>query len=59
MPTDVHGGVAGAQQAPPVVFPCSTGTQDMKGTYRRDAEGLVIRDCSDRASGNGFRLKEG
>jgi len=27
--------------------------------YRKDGEGLFIRECSDRMSGNGFKLKEG
>lgn len=48
MPTDVHGSTAGAHQAPPVVFPCRTGTQRLKGTYRKDGEELVIRGNSDR-----------
>jgi len=33
--------------------------QYLRGTYRKDGEGLVIRECSDRTRGNGFRLKEG
>lgn len=48
MPTGVHGSMAGAHQAPPVVFPCSTGTQCLTGTYRKDGEGLVIRGNNDR-----------
>lgn len=59
MLTDVHGSMAGAHQAPPVMFPCSTGTQYIKGTSRKDAEGLVIRNCSDRTSSNSFKLKKG
>ncbi|PKU46221.1 hypothetical protein llap_3445 [Limosa lapponica baueri] len=30
----------------------------LKGVYRRDGEGLFIRECSDRMRGNGFKLKE-
>ncbi|KAM6383098.1 uncharacterized protein FN964_004243 isoform 1-T2 [Alca torda] len=30
-----------------------------KGAYRRDGEGLFIRECSDRMRGNRFKLKEG
>ena len=33
--------------------------QYLKGAYRKDREGLCIRACSDRARGNGFKLKEG
>ncbi|GAB0207772.1 hypothetical protein GRJ2_003242900 [Grus japonensis] len=33
--------------------------QCLKGTYRKDGEGLFIRECSDRTRGNGFKLKEG
>ncbi|GAB0189097.1 hypothetical protein GRJ2_001375000 [Grus japonensis] len=33
--------------------------QYLKGAYRKDGEGLFIRECSDRARGNGFKLKEG
>ena len=33
--------------------------QCLKGSYRKDGEGLFIRDCSDRTRGNGFKLKEG
>ncbi|PKU41420.1 hypothetical protein llap_8285 [Limosa lapponica baueri] len=33
--------------------------QYLKGTYRKDGEGLFIRECSDRTRGNGFKLKEG
>ncbi|PKU47389.1 rna-directed dna polymerase from mobile element jockey-like [Limosa lapponica baueri] len=32
--------------------------QYLRGTYRRDGEGLFIRECSDRMRGNGFKLKE-
>ncbi|PKU45539.1 protein themis isoform x2 [Limosa lapponica baueri] len=30
-----------------------------KGVHRRDGEGLSIRECSDRTSGNVFKLKKG
>ncbi|PKU40067.1 hypothetical protein llap_9630 [Limosa lapponica baueri] len=33
--------------------------QYLKGAYRRDGEGLFIRDCSDRIKGNSFKLKDG
>ncbi|KAK4818784.1 LOW QUALITY PROTEIN: hypothetical protein QYF61_019130 [Mycteria americana] len=33
--------------------------QYLKGAYRKDGEGLLIRDCSDRTRGNGFKLKVG
>ncbi|GAB0187640.1 hypothetical protein GRJ2_001229300 [Grus japonensis] len=33
--------------------------QYLKGAYRKDGGGLFIRECSDRARGNGFKLKEG
>ncbi|GAB0177854.1 mitochondrial enolase superfamily member 1 [Grus japonensis] len=33
--------------------------QYLKGPYRKDGEGLFIRECSDRTRGNGFQLKEG
>ncbi|GAB0207272.1 hypothetical protein GRJ2_003192800 [Grus japonensis] len=33
--------------------------QYLKGAYRKDGEGLIIRECSDRTRGNGFMLKEG
>ncbi|PKU44659.1 hypothetical protein llap_5048 [Limosa lapponica baueri] len=33
--------------------------QYVKGAYRRDGEGLFIREWSDRTRGNGFKLKEG
>ncbi|KAK4816039.1 hypothetical protein QYF61_011029 [Mycteria americana] len=31
----------------------------LKRVYRKDGEGLLIRGCSDRTKGNGFKLKEG
>ncbi|GAB0176934.1 hypothetical protein GRJ2_000158600 [Grus japonensis] len=33
--------------------------QYLKGAYRKDGEGLFIRECSDRTRGSGFKLKEG
>ncbi|GAB0208350.1 hypothetical protein GRJ2_003300700 [Grus japonensis] len=33
--------------------------QYLKGAYRKDGEGLFIRECSDRTRGDGFKLKEG
>ncbi|GAB0184436.1 hypothetical protein GRJ2_000908900 [Grus japonensis] len=33
--------------------------QHLKGAYRKDGEGLFIRECSDRTRGNGVKLKEG
>ncbi|GAB0183928.1 hypothetical protein GRJ2_000858100 [Grus japonensis] len=33
--------------------------QYLKGAYRKDGEGLFIRECSDRTRGNGFKLQEG
>ena len=33
--------------------------QYLKEAYRKDGEGLFIRECSDRMRGNGFKLKEG
>ena len=33
--------------------------QYLKGTYRKDGEGLFIRECSDRMRGNSFKPKEG
>ncbi|GAB0207662.1 hypothetical protein GRJ2_003231900 [Grus japonensis] len=33
--------------------------QYLKGVYRKDGEGLFMRECSDRTRGNGFKLKEG
>ena len=33
--------------------------QYLKGAYRKDGEGLFIRECSDRMRGNSFKLKEG
>ncbi|PKU40205.1 hypothetical protein llap_9487 [Limosa lapponica baueri] len=33
--------------------------QYLKAMYRRDGDGLFIRECNDRTSGNSFKLKEG
>ncbi|GAB0177238.1 mitochondrial enolase superfamily member 1 [Grus japonensis] len=33
--------------------------QYLKGAYRKDGEGLFMKECSDRTRGNGFKLKEG
>ncbi|GAB0207074.1 hypothetical protein GRJ2_003173000 [Grus japonensis] len=33
--------------------------QYLKGAYRKDGEGLFMRECSDKTRGNGFKLKEG
>ena len=33
--------------------------QYLKGAYRKDGEGLFIRQCNDRTRGNSFKLKEG
>ena len=33
--------------------------QHLKGAYKKDGEGLFIRECSDRMRGNSFNLKEG
>ncbi|KFV95979.1 hypothetical protein N327_12984, partial [Fulmarus glacialis] len=33
--------------------------QYLEGAYRKDREGLFIRECSDRMRGNDFKLKEG
>ncbi|GAB0205205.1 hypothetical protein GRJ2_002986100 [Grus japonensis] len=33
--------------------------QYVNGAYRKDGEGLFIRECSDRTRGSGFKLKEG
>ncbi|KGL92418.1 hypothetical protein N301_05605, partial [Charadrius vociferus] len=33
--------------------------QYLKGTYKKAGEGLFTRACTDRASGNGFKLEEG
>ncbi|GAB0204923.1 mitochondrial enolase superfamily member 1 [Grus japonensis] len=30
-----------------------------EGAYRKDGEGLFMRECSNRTRGNGFKLKEG
>ncbi|PKU49343.1 hypothetical protein llap_382 [Limosa lapponica baueri] len=32
--------------------------QYLKGAYRRDGEGLFMRECSDRTRGDGFKLEE-
>ena len=29
----------------------------LKGAYRKDGEGLFIRECRDRTRGNSFKLK--
>ncbi|PKU49334.1 hypothetical protein llap_373 [Limosa lapponica baueri] len=36
-----------------------TAFQYLKGAYKKDGEGLFIRDYSDRTRGNGCKLKEG
>jgi len=36
-----------------------TAFQYLKGAYKKAAEGLLTRACSDRMRGNGFKLKEG
>ncbi|PKU49233.1 hypothetical protein llap_418 [Limosa lapponica baueri] len=33
--------------------------QYLRGTYRRDGEGLFITECKEKTKGNGFKLKEG
>ena len=33
--------------------------QYLKGAYRKDGEGLFIRECRDRTRGYGFKLKVG
>ena len=33
--------------------------QYLKGAYRRDGEGLFVRECRDKMRGNSFKLKEG
>ncbi|GAB0176515.1 hypothetical protein GRJ2_000116700 [Grus japonensis] len=33
--------------------------QYLKEAYRKDGEGLFMRECSERTRGNGFKLKEG
>ena len=33
--------------------------QYLKGAYKKAGEGLFTRPCSDRTTGNGFKLKEG
>ncbi|GAB0208860.1 hypothetical protein GRJ2_003351700 [Grus japonensis] len=33
--------------------------QYLKGAYRKDGEGLFMRECSDRTRGDGFKLKKG
>ena len=35
------------------------GLPELKGGYSKDGEGLLIRECSDKMRGNGFKLKEG
>ena len=36
-----------------------TAFQYLKGAYRKDGEGLFIRECSDRTRSNIFKMKEG
>ncbi|GAB0179500.1 mitochondrial enolase superfamily member 1 [Grus japonensis] len=36
-----------------------TAFQYLKRAYRKDGEGLFMRECSDRTRGNGLKLKEG
>ncbi|KFQ76581.1 hypothetical protein N337_10753, partial [Phoenicopterus ruber ruber] len=31
----------------------------LKGAYRKDGKGVLIRECSDKMRGNGFKLKKG
>ena len=31
----------------------------LKGAYKKDGEGLFVRECSDRVRGNDFKLQEG
>jgi len=33
--------------------------QYLKGSYRKEGDGLFSRVCGDRTRGNGFQLKEG
>jgi len=33
--------------------------QYLNGAYRKDGEGLLIKECSGRTRGNVFKLKEG
>jgi len=33
--------------------------QHVKGAYKKAGEGLFTSACSDRTSGNGFKLREG
>jgi len=33
--------------------------QYLQGAYKKDGEGLFIRECSDRMRGKFFKLKEG
>lgn len=33
--------------------------EDLKGERRKDGEGLLVRECTDGARGNGFKVKEG
>jgi len=37
----------------------TTAFQELNGAYEKTGEGLFTRECSERARGNGFRLKEG
>ena len=36
-----------------------SGLPVLKGGYRKDGEGPLIRECSDRMRGNGFKLTRG
>ena len=51
--------------SPPAVLPLSPRkvnsilAKTRTGVYRKDGEGLFIRECRDRMKANGFKLKEG